>query len=65
MSQIGGTIRCDGCGVEILLSPVVVGLQHFCCQDCASGMECVCAKHVEDEFEPGRTLYSSKLELWV
>ncbi len=66
MSQLEGTIRCDGCGVEILLSPVMKGQQTFCCQDCASGMECDCARLVElDELEPGRKVGDMNIDLEV
>lgn len=66
MSQIEGTTRCDGCGVEILLSPVLVDQHHYCCMDCASGLFCDCAKQAEsEEPEPGKTVYYSDIEMYV
>lgn len=43
------TIWCDGCGVEILGSPVIRNQQSFCCQDCALGYECACKPETEKE----------------
>lgn len=51
MVQIEDTIWCDGCGVEITWVPVVVKQAHFCCQDCAKGLECDCAPKPETEDE--------------
>jgi len=49
MAQFGDTIRCDGCGVEITLSPWVRDTLQYCCQDCADGLECECGTVVEME----------------
>lgn len=38
------TIRCDGCGAEILLTPVVEGERKYCCEDCAQGRPCLCVE---------------------
>ncbi len=35
-------IWCDECGVEITWTPVVIAHRHYCCQDCAVGLECDC-----------------------
>jgi hypothetical protein len=51
MSRIEDTIRCDGCGVEILGAPLVVASYHYCCQDCRDGLECDCAQRAELEDE--------------
>lgn len=66
MSQFEGTIRCDGCGVEILLSPIIKAQQTYCCPDCANGLECDCARQVEmEEFEPGRKVDNLNIDLEV
>lgn len=61
MASIENSIFCDGCGVEITWSPVVirqlkkgVGLSGrrvytFCCQACADGLPCTCAERMELE----------------
>jgi hypothetical protein len=49
--RIGETIYCDGCGVEILLSPVVVDEKYYCCRDCSDGLECECGPELADELE--------------
>ena len=63
MASIENTIFCDGCGVEITWSPVLVrntgpgfGLLaqrplRYCCQDCAQGLPCNCAERMELEEE--------------
>jgi hypothetical protein len=35
-------IWCDECGVEITWTPVVIDHRHYCCHDCAVGLECDC-----------------------
>jgi hypothetical protein len=40
---------CSGCGIEILLAPVVQDGKIFCCKDCADGLECECGKVQEQE----------------
>lgn len=47
---------CDGCGVEILWAPVVVGGRTFCCQDCAEGRPCRCDYPPEETSAPEPTL---------
>jgi hypothetical protein len=44
MARIPNTnlVVCDGCGVEITWTPVVVNQRQFCCQDCAAGRPCQC-----------------------
>jgi hypothetical protein len=58
------TLRCDGCGVEITWSALVLrsadgrSLLHYCCPDCLDGRECACAERMEQEDErsqPGGT----------
>jgi hypothetical protein len=66
MSQLEGTIRCDGCGVEIPLSPVLIGRLHYCCKDCANGLICDCAKQVEfEDIEQGKTILTSMIEMYM
>lgn len=53
-------IWCDGCGVEILWSPVIVGNRDHCCQDCADGLPCRCGERMElDERRRGHSAESS------
>lgn len=49
MVRTEDTTFCDGCGVEILLSPVVIEDRHYCCRDCADGLECECGERLEIE----------------
>ena len=49
MVKIKDTLFCDGCGVEILLSPVIKGHREYCCEECAQGYECECGLHMELE----------------
>jgi hypothetical protein len=47
-------LRCEGCGVEITWSPILVKGKQYCCRVCANGGECRCGYAVEDEEEsPG------------
>jgi hypothetical protein len=43
------TIRCDGCGAELLLSPVKVGTHIYCCKDCSEGLKCTCGANMDLE----------------
>jgi hypothetical protein len=36
-------IWCDECGVEIIWAPTIIDHRHYCCDDCAMGLECDCA----------------------
>lgn len=66
MSEIEGTLRCDGCGVEIPLSPVVIGQYYYCCQDCAHGLSCDCAELLEtDHTKRTRATYTSRMDIYV
>jgi hypothetical protein len=53
MARIAHTnmVICDGCGVEITWSPVVVGKRSFCCRDCAEGRACDCDFPPEERAE--------------
>ncbi len=63
MSEFEGTLRCDGCGVEISLSPIVVGQYHYCCKDCAQGLVCDCATLQDlDETEREKTAGSTQVD---
>lgn len=53
MARIEETVRCDGCGVEILGSPLVVAGYYYCCQDCRDGLECECAQKMEFDEDRG------------
>jgi hypothetical protein len=65
MSELEGTIYCDGCGVEIPLSPIVIGQNQYCCLDCAHGLSCDCASLLElDEPKRGRTSFTSRMEIY-
>lgn len=52
MSRINDTIRCDGCGIEILGAPLVVAGHYYCCQDCRDGLECDCREIVLLDEDP-------------
>ncbi|NLG71469.1 MAG: hypothetical protein GX495_05435 [Chloroflexi bacterium] len=47
MARIEDTLICDGCGIEILAAPYIVNDQHYCCKDCADGLQCSCRPEVE------------------
>lgn len=53
MARTEETVRCDGCGVEILVAPVIVAGFYYCCQDCRDGLECECSKHFEVDEDIG------------
>ncbi len=56
MSRFGDMIRCDGCGVEIILSPVKIGEHLYCCLDCSQGIACNCGALMEqDDYEEDPT----------
>jgi len=46
------TIWCDGCGVEILWTPVIAKRRDFCCEGCRDGIPCECGEREElDEYQ--------------
>ena len=47
MVMIEDTLFCDGCGVEIPLSPVIKDHAEYCCEDCAQGYQCDCGERME------------------
>jgi hypothetical protein len=47
MSHYLDTVWCDGCGIEILWSPVVKGKSEYCCEDCMIGLPCRCGERQE------------------
>lgn len=49
MTRKDETIWCDGCGIEILWAPLIVGKRDYCCEDCWDGRECRCAERMELE----------------
>lgn len=51
MVRIEDTVWCEGCGVEIVWTPVVIKNHHYCCMDCAKGRQCDCASMGELEEE--------------
>ncbi len=42
---------CDGCGVEMTWTPVLVGGRRYCCALCAGGADCNCGYVLEEEEE--------------
>ncbi len=46
------TVFCDGCGVEVLWTPVRAGHHDYCCEDCKNGYECNCGPRMEDDDYP-------------
>ncbi len=53
MVKMEDTVFCDGCGVEIPLSPVIKNNGEYCCEDCAQGYECECGKRMEPDEDLG------------
>jgi hypothetical protein len=49
MSRERDTVWCDGCGVEILWSPLIVDHRDYCCEDCRDGLPCECGDRMEAE----------------
>jgi hypothetical protein len=47
MVRIDETVWCVGCGVELTWSPVMVGKDRYCCQECAEGLKCNCGVRME------------------
>ena len=56
------TIRCDGCGAEIFLAPVIQSERNYCCEDCAAGRPCQCAERQTGDDERRAPLASSSIE---
>jgi hypothetical protein len=45
-------VWCTGCGLEISWGPFYKDKLPYCCEDCAHGLPCHCAEHLElDEDE--------------
>ncbi|RPI87835.1 MAG: hypothetical protein EHM41_03480 [Chloroflexi bacterium] len=51
MARIEDAVFCDGCGVEITWSPVIVSGKDYCCADCRDGLVCYCGDRMEMEDE--------------
>jgi len=52
MTPYEESILCDGCGVEITWSPIIVRNHKYCCQDCRDGLPCDCGNWQDaDEYE--------------
>lgn len=49
MSREHETIWCDGCGVEILWSPIEEDGRDYCCEDCQHELPCACGDRMEAE----------------
>jgi hypothetical protein len=47
MSRVDNTIYCDGCGVEITWSPIIIERRDYCCQDCLEVRPCKCGERTE------------------
>jgi len=49
------TVFCDGCGVEVCWSPVIMHdpiifkIYHYCCDECLDGLTCKCGERFEIE----------------
>ncbi len=50
MVQYRETIWCDGCGVEILWTPLIEKGLQYCCLDCQQGFGCDCGEILEEEY---------------
>ena len=55
-------VWCDGCGVEITWSPVVIGKRIHCCRDCAQNFPCRCGERLESDDYSRRTIEAAPLE---
>lgn len=64
MARIDTTIWCDGCGVEIVWGPLVVGRQTFCCQDCLDGRPCMCGERLDQEVDRHTRPAGHSPEVW-
>lgn len=44
MSRVAytNTVVCDGCGVEVSWTPILVKGRMYCCRECAEGRPCQC-----------------------
>lgn len=42
-------IWCQGCGVEITWSPILVDQHTYCCEECSRGIQCRCAERMEQD----------------
>ena len=47
MTRYNDLVWCDGCGVEIVWPPLIVGERHYCCEDCLEGLPCMCGERME------------------
>jgi hypothetical protein len=47
MVRIDETVWCVGCGAELTWSPVMVGKDRYCCQECSQGLKCDCGIRME------------------
>jgi hypothetical protein len=56
MDRMDEMIWCVGCGVELTWSPVMVGKDRYCCQDCADGLKCNCGVRMEIDEDLGSSL---------
>lgn len=55
MVKIRDTIWCDGCGVEIVWTPILKDNLHYCCADCQDGFGCDCGEELEEEYRESGT----------
>lgn len=55
MSREHETVWCDGCGVEILWSPIEETGRDFCCEECRRGWPCECGDRLEEEERRARS----------
>lgn len=57
------TIRCDGCGAEILLAPVARDERLYCCEECANNRPCPCAERQDFGDEPHTRSVNDAIEV--
>ncbi len=49
MAKYLNTVWCDGCGVEILWSPVMAAAREYCCELCRDGLACQCSDRADPD----------------
>jgi hypothetical protein len=60
--QFETSLICDGCGAEIMWSPVVEHDRIYCCDDCACDRPCDCGDRMElEDGRKGKTIGAEAL----
>ena len=63
MGRIDDMVWCDGCRVEISLTPIKRKDYEFCCQDCADSLPCWCGIFFgEESMSNKRILWESRYD---